>query len=41
MVNCDDFECQDCEFFDFCKKEKKYNSSAFTSNEDYYNEDEY
>jgi hypothetical protein len=41
MVTCDDFECQDCEFFDFCKKEKKYNSTAFTSNEDYYNEDEY
>lgn len=41
MVDCTDFQCQDCEFFDFCKKEKKFNSIAFTTNEDYYNDDEY
>ncbi|APF19501.1 hypothetical protein Cabys_2753 [Caldithrix abyssi DSM 13497] len=40
-MTCEDFDCQDCEFFDFCEKDKKYNSTAFTSNEDYYNEDEY
>jgi hypothetical protein len=41
MVNCDDFDCQDCEYFDYCTKEKKYNSTAFTSNENYFSEDEY
>lgn len=41
MENCDDYECIDCEFFDFCKKEKKFNSIAFTADSDYYHEDEY
>jgi len=41
MENCDDFECNDCEFFDFCQKEKKFNSTAFTADSDLYHEDEY
>ncbi len=41
MVTCEEYDCNDCEFFDFCTKDKKYNSTAFTNNEDYYHEDEY
>ncbi len=41
MQNCDAYECHDCEFFDFCKKEKKFNSTAFTADADFYHEDEY
>lgn len=33
METCDDYECSECEFFDFCTKEKKYNSSAFAADE--------
>jgi hypothetical protein len=27
--NCDDYECQDCEFYDFCTKDKKFSSNTF------------
>jgi len=27
---CENYECQDCEFFDFCTKDKKFSSSAFS-----------
>ena len=26
---CDDYDCQDCEYFDFCSKDKKFSSGAF------------
>ena len=27
--NCDDYICSDCEYFDFCNKDKKFSSGAF------------
>lgn len=26
---CNDYDCNDCEYFDFCSKDKKYSSQAF------------
>jgi hypothetical protein len=33
MQTCENYDCNECEFFDLCSKEKKYNSSAFSSDE--------
>lgn len=41
MDTCENYECSECEYYDFCAKDRKYNSSAFTADQDLYNEDEY
>jgi len=33
METCEDYDCNECEFFDFCTKEKKYTSTAFSGDE--------
>ncbi len=30
---CEDYDCTECEFFDFCSKSKKYSSSAFSGDD--------
>jgi len=30
METCENYDCNECEYFDICTKEKKYNSSAFS-----------
>lgn len=37
---CDMYDCNECEFFDFCNKEKKYNSSAFTDDDEMFPSEE-
>lgn len=40
VLACDDFDCNDCEFFEFCTKEKKYTSTAFSADESLFPKDE-
>ena len=40
METCEDYECLECDFFDFCSKEKKYNSAAFSTDRNFFAIDE-